>query len=187
MKTMSESTTTIVTKNYGELNDTQSNLLGYIKENPGIRYRELLRLSSLTNGVLAYHLSSLEKSIQVRVHRNNNSKTTRYYPNDIPIEQSNIIGYIRVDAIRQIILFILEHNHPCTFNEIVEYTKKSPSTISWRLKRLKEAGILNVWYSDQCQFYKVVDEELVSEVIYKYKESFIDKVVNNYTQIIEEL
>jgi predicted transcriptional regulator len=187
MKIMTEATTAN-SSNYEELNDIQSKLLNYIKENPGIRYRELLRLTGLINGVLTYHISSLEKSIQIRVDRNNNSRTTRYYANDIPIEQSKIIGYVRIDATRQIILFILEHNHPCTFNEIVEHTKKSPSTVSWHLKRLKDAGIVSVRYGHQNQqLYTATDEGLVAEVLYKYKESFVDKVVNNYTQIIEEL
>jgi len=187
MKIMTEATTAN-SSNYEELNDIQSKLLKHIKENPGIRYRELLRLTGLVNGVLTYHISSLEKSIQIRVDRNNNSRTTRYYANDIPTEQSNIIGYVRIEATRQIILFILEHNHPCTFNEIVEHTKKSPSTVSWHLKRLKDAGIVSLRYGHQNQqLYTATDEGLVADVLYRYKESFVDKVVNNYTQIIEEL
>ena len=46
-----------VASNYEELNDNQSKLVQYINENPGIRYRELLRLTCLANGVLTYHLS----------------------------------------------------------------------------------------------------------------------------------
>jgi predicted transcriptional regulator len=50
-----------VTPSYKVLNNNQSKLVQYINENPGIRYRELLRLTSLANGVLTYHLSVLEK------------------------------------------------------------------------------------------------------------------------------
>ena len=71
---MTESTTTTAL-NYGDLNDTQRDkLLRYINGNPGIRYRELLRLSNLTNGVLAYHLALLEKSERIQVDRNENKK-----------------------------------------------------------------------------------------------------------------
>ena len=168
--------TTPNSSNYEELNDTQSKLLKHIKENPGIRYREWLRLTGLVNGVLTYHISSLEKSIQIRVDRNNNSRTTRYYATDIPTEQSNIIGYFRIDATRQIILFILEHNHPRTFNEIVEHTKKSPSTVSWHLKRLKDAGIVSLRYGHQNQ--QSIQRQmggLVADGRYRYKESFVIK------------
>ena len=37
--------TTANSSNYEELNDTQSKLLKHIKENPGIRYRELPKVN----------------------------------------------------------------------------------------------------------------------------------------------
>ena len=43
-----------------EMVDTRATLLKRIEENPGIRYRELLRTTGLVNGVLIYHLSALE-------------------------------------------------------------------------------------------------------------------------------
>jgi predicted transcriptional regulator len=48
-------------------------ILNCIYENPGIRYREILKLTGLSNGVLEYHL----KIINVDRHK---SKITRYYP-----------------------------------------------------------------------------------------------------------
>jgi predicted transcriptional regulator len=90
-----------------EFSDIPSKLLKYISVHPGIRYRELLRLAGLTNGVLSYHISSLKKSGQITVDRNNKSNTTRYYRNDISAEQSKIIGYIRINTIRQILLCLL--------------------------------------------------------------------------------
>jgi predicted transcriptional regulator len=170
-----------------QLSGIQNKLLKYIIVQPGIRYRELLRLSCLSNGVLSYHITNLEKSGQIIVDRNINNKITRYYPNNIPIEETSIIGHIRNNTSRHIILFILEHDL-CTFNEIIEHTKKAPSTIYWHLKKLKDAGIISVLYTSHCQrLYKLTDIELVTNVLSKYKESFIDKVVNNYTDIIEGL
>ena len=144
-----------------------------------------MRLTNLTNGVLAYHLAIREKSERIQVDRNENKKMTRYYPNNIPIQETNIIGYIRQDATRQIILFILE-NDLFTFDEIIEHTKKAPSTISWHLKRLKEAGIISVQHG-RYHLYHVINREKVAEVLRKYKQRFIDKVVDRYTEIIEEL
>ena len=173
----------------GDQNDVHNKLIRYINGQPGIRYRELLRLSGLSNGVLTYHITNLEKSGRIIADRNNNNKTTRYYSNNIPIEETDIIGHIRNNAARQIILFILEHDS-CTFNEIIEYTKKAPSTISWHLKRLKDAGILSVLYNtSRCQqrLYKVRDLESIANVLSKYKETFADTIVNNYTEIMEDL
>jgi DNA-binding MarR family transcriptional regulator len=44
-----------------------------------VGYRELIRLFGLMNGVLTYHISTLEKSRQIIVDRNNKTKVTRYY------------------------------------------------------------------------------------------------------------
>ena len=135
------------------LSEIQNKLINFINSQPGIRYRELLRLSGLTNGVLTYHITNLEKSRWIIADRNINNKITRYYPNNIPIEEADIIGHIRNNAARQIILFILDHDS-CTFNEL----------------------------------YKIRDFESITSVLSKYKESFAaDKIVNNYTDIMESL
>jgi predicted transcriptional regulator len=167
-----------------ELNEIQVKLMQYIDKNPGIRYRELLRLTSLANGVLTYHLKLLERSSLINVDRKK-IRTTRYYTVNIPTEESDLIGYFRNDIVKQIIVFILEHEL-CTFDEIVERIKKSPSTMSWHLKRLKDAGIISVYYG-KYQLYKVTNREIVAEVLYKYKESFAARIIDNYTEMIDEL
>ena len=172
-----------------QLSEIQNKLIQYIGGQPGIRYRELLRLAGLSNGVLTYHITNLEKSERIIADRNTNNKITRYYPNNIPAEETDIIGHIRNNGARQIILFILDHDS-CTFNEIIKYTKKAPSTISWHLKRLKDAGIISILYknTNHCQrLYKVRDFESITSILSKYKECFADKIVNNYTEIIEDL
>ena len=191
MKNVLGSATITTTDFYNEdQSEIRNKLISYINGQPGIRYRELLRLSGLSNGVLSYHITNLEKSGRIIADRNINTKITRYYPNNIPIEETDIIGHIRNNAARQVILFILDHDS-CTFNEIIEYTKKAPPTISWHLKRLKDSGIISVLYNhtNHCQqLYKVRDFESITSVLSKYKESFAaDTIVNNYTEIMEDL
>ena len=94
--------------------------------------------------------------------------------------------FVRHEPIREILLFILE-NEMCTFNEIVDHTGKAPSTVSSHLKRLKEAGIVSVRYGEYYQLYWVVEGDLVAEVFSKYTTSFVDKVVDNYSEMLEEL
>ena len=158
-------------------------LLEQIEDTPGIRYRELLRQTGLVNGVLTYHLAALEKANVIKVDRG--LRITRYYPVNVSEKELAILKYVRHEPIRQIVLFILEHDMP-TFNEIVDHTGKAPSTVSSHLKRLKEAGIVSVRYGE-CHLYRLVDRDLVAEVLSKYKASFVDKVVDNYSQMIEEL
>jgi predicted transcriptional regulator len=163
--------------------DTKARLLQYIEENPGIRYRELLRMAGLVNGVLTYHLAALEKSDVIKVDRQ--SRITRYYPVSVPDNESAVLKFVRHEPVRQIVLYILE-NDMCTFNEIVDHAQKAPSTVSSHLKRLKEAGIISVRYGEY-QLYRLADKELVAEVLSKYRASFADRVVDNYAEMVEEL
>jgi predicted transcriptional regulator len=169
-----------------ELEDPKDVLLRHINNIPGIRYRELLRFTGLSNGALAYHLSQLEKSSQIRVDRQKEKRTTRYYSINIPTQESDILRHLRNEVSRQIIKLTLEHDL-CTFNEIVEHLNRASSTTSWHLKRLKDAGIISVKHGGEYQMYQIVNPGLVSDILYKYKESFVDAVVNNYTDIVEEL
>jgi predicted transcriptional regulator len=176
----------ITARNVKEFEDPKDILLMHINNMPGIGYRELSRLTGLSNGTLTYHLSRLEKSSQIRVDRQKEKRTTRYYSINIPTQESDILRQLRNEVSRQIIKLILEHDL-CTFNEIVEHLKKASSTTSWHLNRLKDAGIISVKYVDGYQLYSLINPELISDVLHKYKESFIDAVVNNYAHMVEEL
>jgi predicted transcriptional regulator len=175
-------TTTDLTKT--TTTDAKVLLLNHIEQTPGIRYRELLRLTGFVNGVLTYHLAVLEKANMIKVDRL--SRITRYYPVSISDSESSILKFIRHEPTREFLMFILEHDM-CTFQEIVEYTGKAPSTVSTHLKRLNEARIISVKYGEHHQLYQIVKGELVAEVLSKYMPSFVDKVVDNYTEMLQQL
>src|SRR5919206_5098913 len=80
------------------LSEVQGKLMKHIYAQPGIRYRELLRLSGLSNGVLTYHIANLEKSGRISADRSINNKITRYYPNNIPAEEPDITRHMRNNA-----------------------------------------------------------------------------------------
>ena len=66
---------TTTATNYEELNNIQSKLMHHIEKTPGVRYNELARLVTLSNGVLTYHLSLLEKANHITVDRNEKSRS----------------------------------------------------------------------------------------------------------------
>ena len=132
--------------------DTKKLIITQVGETPGVRYRELLRLTGLSNGALEYHLRILEKTREVKVDRSV-GKRARYYSIDILTDESHILGFIRNNVSRQIVTFVLEHDL-CTFNEILQHIKKAPSTLSWHLKRLSKAAIISVTYGQEYSFIK---------------------------------
>lgn len=166
-----------------ETYSTPDLLLRLIEREPGVRYRELLRSTGLANGVLTYHLSCLEKASVIKVDRQ--SRVTRYYSVNIPEAESQILGYIRHEPIREIVSFILSQDM-CTFAEIVEHLGKAPSTVSAHLKRLKDAGMVSVRYGEY-QLYSLSKKELIADVLSKYRPTFVDKVVDNYVEMLDSL
>ena len=114
--------------------DTRAMLLRSSEQNPGIRYRELLRRTGLVNGVLSYHLSALEKSGVIKVVRE--PRTTRYYPVTASNKEYKSLKFVRHKPDRQIMIFLLERDL-CTFNEVVDHMQKAPSTVSLLLRRLR--------------------------------------------------
>jgi predicted transcriptional regulator len=165
------------------LSDSQSKILKVINQYPGIRYRELARQTGLANGALTYHLNILERINYINKYRHD--KTTRYYPADISSQDIKVLSHLRVHSEKVIVQFILYHDL-CTFNEIVEHSRKAPSTISWHLRRLCEDGIVKVHHREY-NLYQIGGKELVNQVLNLYKESFANKIVNNLIDIADEL
>jgi predicted transcriptional regulator len=172
------------------LHELEHDLINCIHRSPGIRYRELLRITNSSNGVLSYHLAELLSSNRIRVERKRG--VTRYYPIDIPPEISRVISQLK-NPVSKNILSLLVDRGPCTLSEIAVISGKAPSTISWYLNRLLAADILKrkPVTSDgpvyRSRTYDVVDKKLILSVLSTYIESPIDRVVNNYTEIIEDL
>jgi predicted transcriptional regulator len=166
--------------------DLRKDIYNYVCKNPGIRFRELIRLAGISNGVLSHHLGRLEKSGEIRVERLSNNRVTRYFIVGIPKKDSDIIGYFRSRVVRSIVFFMLK-NEFCTFNEIVDHVGKAPSTVSWHIKRLKEAGILDTSYGNDHFLYRITDRVMVNRVFLEYKESFTDLIIENYTDVVDKL
>ncbi len=143
-------------------------------------------MARISNGVLSYHLRTLEKFGEIRVERQSNNRVTRYFITNVPKEDSYIIGCFRSKVIRSIVLIVLK-NEFCTFNEIVDHVGKAPSTISWYIKRLRETEMLNTNYGNDRLLYSIADKEIVSRVFLEYEETFTDRIIENYTDIIEKL
>jgi len=181
------------------LPELQQKLLLCIDENPGIRYRELLRLIDFSNGVLSYHVNKLEKLDLVNVERKN--RLTRFFPRNISNEVMGILGNLRNQTSYEIIKLLYERG-PISQQEIVKYTRKAASTISWRMKKLLDCNIIciknrdfnydeNIAFGSKIQYKKVklydlLNRNLVNDLIYDTNK-YIDNVVNNYSEMIDSL
>jgi predicted transcriptional regulator len=116
-------------------NESTKKTLTHINEHPGIRYRQLFRLSGLANGALSFHLKKLKKSKLVKAKKLGYN-TIRYYPIAVKTTESDILDHLLDSTRRKIIFFLLEHSNS-RFKEILHHIGRAPSTISVQLQRLK--------------------------------------------------
>ena len=186
---------------FDTLSELQQKLLLFIGENPGIRYRELLRLINSSNGVLSYHINKLEKMELVNVDRK--SRITRFFPRNISNEIMVLLGILRNQTSYEI-MKLLYDSGPVSQSEIVKYTRKSASTISWYIKKLLGDNIIyirnkqgtydgnnDISYKMQLtrkrvNFYDLSNRNLVSDVMNKANK-YIDRTIDNYSSVIDSL
>ena len=106
--------------------EKKSKILNLIVKSPGIRYRQLLRYTGLSNGSLSYILKELENSKQIVVNRRDNKKITNYFPKGVRTREMHVIANLTNNIDRKIVQFLLTQEK-CTFRDIVTPTKKAPS------------------------------------------------------------
>jgi predicted transcriptional regulator len=147
----------------------QSKVLEHIRIDPGVRYRQLLRLTGLSNGSLSYTLKKLEKSRRVIVNRSSNTRVTGYYPENIKTSEVHVLTNLRNHTDRRILQLLLKQGQ-CTFKDIVKHTERAPSTISWHLDRLKNRRLITVIsHHDRPRPYKIINKNNVARIVSKYK------------------
>lgn len=182
---------------FDTLPELQQKLLVSIDENPGIRYRELLRLTKLSNGVLSYHINRLEKMDFVIVERR--ARMTRFFPRNISNEIMGIMGSLRNQTAYEIIKLLYDRG-PIPQQEIINYTKKAASTISWHMKKLMDDNIVcikdkNIIYDGnndvgikrqhkKLNLYELLNRNIVNGLIYKTN-NYIDGAINNYSDFMD--
>jgi predicted transcriptional regulator len=149
----------------------QSRIHKLIRKSPGIRYKQIQRATGLSNGSLSYILRKLESSRHIIVNRANNA--TAYYPKGTKVTELHLIENLRNNIDRRIVEYLLEQGQS-TFYDIVNHSKRAPSTISWHLNRLKNKKlIISTYYGGRPQAYKIINKNTVSRILSKHIRKFV--------------
>ncbi|HJU12886.1 MAG TPA: helix-turn-helix domain-containing protein [Candidatus Nitrosotalea sp.] len=113
--------------------------MNIVAKNPGIGFREIQRISGLTNGVVSHYLSQLQKRGLVRVRRD--KRKIWIFPSDVPPDEMTLIVNLRNDTLRAIILHLLKLGS-ATFLEIARNMEKCAASVSVGLSRLAKEGVV---------------------------------------------
>jgi predicted transcriptional regulator len=149
----------------------QSKIHKLIYKSPGIRYRQLQRTTSLPNGSLSYILRELEYSRRIIVERT--SYVTAYYPKETKTAELHLMENLRNNIDRRIVQYLLEQGKS-TFYDIVNHSKRAPSTVSWHLNRLRNRKLItSTRHGDEPQAYRIISKDTVSRVLSKHTRKFV--------------
>jgi predicted transcriptional regulator len=155
-----------------------------IKKSPGIHFRELERRLQMVVGNLQYHLQYLEKKNLIGA--SNDGDYVRYFVKDRSLSETErkIMYFLRRSGCRHILLQLL--NNPDLNNkELSQAVGLSPSTISWNLNKLVEAGIIEREKTGRISKFTIIDPPAIAELLICYKESFLDTLVDGFIEMWE--
>ena len=154
-----------------------------IKENPGIHMRGLERKTGIPMGTLRYHLRYLEKHEMIVEKRSGRMVT--YYPSvsgsSVDAQDKKYLAVLRQEIPRLIVLHLMMHPHT-SHSDLKPHFMISPSTLSYHLKKLLDSGII---IKDSEGLYYVADEERVARILIRYRQSFLDAMVDSFVRFWE--
>ena len=152
-----------------------------VKKHAGCHFREMERISKLPTGSVKYHLDYLTKHGLINQVKEGNN--LRYFPRDFNSENTKLMGLLRRESIRKILLFILIHSN-CNHEQIVDYAKLSPSTVSWHLRKLEESKIIGFVRKGRNTYYNIlISKEEIINLLITYQESFLDSLVDRVIEM----
>ncbi|UCE38666.1 MAG: ArsR family transcriptional regulator [Thermoplasmata archaeon] len=155
--------------------EIRKKLIDIIGNKPGIHFREILREADIAVGELEYHLGVLEK--MELVSKTKTSYFTRYYPAyELGIPEKRIMGLLRQERLRDILLFIISSENP-SHGDIAREFKLLKSTASFYLDKLRRHGIIEKEKKGRKVYFRVKDPERILRLILLYRKGFGDEIV----------
>ena len=172
--------------------DVRRKIYDVIEHSPGLHFREIQRRCELAVGSLQYHLDYLQKHHIIRTQTE--GKFVRYYSvrgRQVGEGHTHEMGqktmaFLRHESTRKIILFLL-HQKRANNERIAEEINLSPSTTSWHLDKLVEAGVLTRAREGRKSFFELVNPSAAQQLLITFKKSFLDQAVDNFVEFTETL
>lgn len=156
-----------------------------ILKSPGLHVRELARELNIALSTLDYHLHYLYKRGLVAA-KSDGRYTRCYIAGKISVKDKKIISVLRRNVPRKILLFLL--SHPSSFHRaICIQLQLAPSTISFHLNKLLDLDIVDRIKAGRETRYQIKEPEYVSNLLIAYRETFLDKAVDRFSDTWLEL
>ncbi|HKU33172.1 MAG TPA: winged helix-turn-helix transcriptional regulator [Candidatus Nitrosotalea sp.] len=164
--------------------DRAMQIIQVIEKNPGIKFREIMRKTGMKNGVLGHYASKLEREGTIKVERSPGQ--TRFYPLSVSDEDTLFLKNLRQETPKQILTFLLQYG-TLSFSELVQYTKKSPATVSFYLSQITKDDIIEGALVNFKKKYHIKNIEKIRSIIDKYHPSLIESSADHLADTFSSL
>lgn len=156
-------------------------ILEFIRKNPGHHFRGIQRSLRLSTGVLQHHLGALIKEADVIVRDING--TSCYFPSKtFREEQFLVLSHLR-NRVRNRVLRVLLDGRSRSPLELRKEVSISAATLSYHLSLMASEGILEKVLDEGGTKYRLKDLGLFKGLIVEYKESFADKLIQDFISL----
>ena len=159
-------------------------IVNEIKNNPGIRFREVMDKVKLTNGVLSYYIRKLENMQVIKTQRT--PRVSRFYLFDMNEEESKIVQRLRQTTPKAILVSLLESEN-IEFKQIVLNVGKSSATVSFYLSKLVNDDIVNYKRIELKKVYYIKEKSRIANLITEYHPDVIENASDNLVDIMSSL
>jgi predicted transcriptional regulator len=165
--------------------ESRKRIFDFLQASPGTHFRELTRQLSLPTGVIAYHLKYLEDAEMI-VGKIEGRYKRYYLVGKMGSKDKKLMSVLRQEIPRRILMHLIM-NPGSTHKAIMDLFSISPSTLSFHIKKLVDIGAITKVKEGREHKYFVVDEEEVAKALISYKRSFLDSVVDSFTNTWMEM
>jgi len=165
--------------------DSRKKIYKQIEKAPGIHFRELQRRTDLAIGSLQYHLEVLQKQHLVKARKK--GKFTRFFPvyGEHSEEEKTTLSLLREESVRKIILYLTQRK--ATNKQLAKKLGLAPSTVSFHMQKLIEAGLVKKKRSGKKTYFSLVNKQQAKDLIIGYKKSFVDDLVDSFVEMWEAI
>lgn len=161
-------------------------VLEFIVAHPGTHLREVKRELNLAMGTIQYHLYTLEKEGRIISRRKGLYK--RFYPSyTFGEKQQEILDVLSQEPERDILLYIVQ-NPNSTQKALADYAGMSPSTINWHMKRLSDAGLVEIRREGQFVKYVVTADRVeILRILKDYHPTIWERWADRLADVLAEI
>lgn len=159
--------------------DSRNGIIQLIKNNPGIHLRKIKNMLGRSMGTVQYHVSKLEKDGLIF------SKRSGFYKNYYHVDESennDIMSILNLESPRRILSYLAK-NEPCSHSDLSKGVGLSTSTVSWHMKKLVDAEIVQLSYDGKFSIYTIKNKSELILILRKFQSSTWNDMVENMTDM----